>query len=115
MVTATAVLSHDYDFVIKGGQVIDIKNDIDEMMDLAIKGDKIAEVQKNIDSNNAKQVVKANGAYITPGLIDIHTHNFYGTHMNQAPMHCPRMDSLFEVGYDRSRCRKFRVAHNFRF
>lgn len=89
MVSATSVLSQDYDIVIKGGHVIDIKNGIDEVMDLAIKGDKIAKVQKSIDANNAKQVVKANGAYITPGLIDIHTHNFYGTHMNQAYMNGP--------------------------
>jgi dihydroorotase len=48
-------------------------------MDIAIKDGKIAAVSKNIDSKQAVQVVDAKGLYVTPGLIDIHSHNFYGT------------------------------------
>lgn len=38
----------------------------------------IALVAKNIDTSLAVQVVDARGMYVTPGLIDIHTHVFYG-------------------------------------
>jgi dihydroorotase len=48
-------------------------------MDIAIKDGKIAQVAKNIDIKQAAQVVNAKGLYVTPGLIDIHSHNFYGT------------------------------------
>jgi dihydroorotase len=67
------------DIVIKGGHVIDPKNNIDAIMDIAIKDGKINQVAKNIDTTNALQVVDAKGIYVTPGLIDMHTHVFFGT------------------------------------
>ena len=74
-----------YSIVIKGGHVVDPKNNIDGIMDVAIEGTpgkedgKIALVAKNIDPNLAAQVVDAKGLFVTPGLIDIHVHFFYGT------------------------------------
>ena len=68
-----------YSIVIKGGQVIDPKNNINELMDIAIKDGKIVQVAKNIDPKEARQVVNASGYYITPGLIDMHVHVFAGT------------------------------------
>ena len=74
--------SQNYSIVIKGGHVIDPKNNIDEVMDVAIDSGKIKMVAKNINAANALQVVDANGMYVTPGLIDIHTHDFWGTEPN---------------------------------
>ncbi|MGI8638023.1 MAG: amidohydrolase/deacetylase family metallohydrolase [Segetibacter sp.] len=68
-----------YSIVIKGGHVIDAKNNIDGLMDVAINDGKIAMVAKNINAANAAQVVDAKGMYVTPGLIDIHGHVFAGT------------------------------------
>src|SRR5680860_526436 len=68
-----------YSIVIKGGHVIDPKNDLNEMMDIAINEGKIVAVAKDIDPKEAIQVVHAEGMYVTPGLIDIHGHNFFGT------------------------------------
>ena len=68
-----------YDIVILNGHVIDPKNNIDGIMDVAIRDGKIAAIGKKIDTSNALQVVQANGMYVTPGLIDIHTHDFFGT------------------------------------
>lgn len=67
-----------YDIVIKGGHVLDPKNHIDGIMDVAIQNGKIAAVERNINTSGAKQVVDAKGLYVTPGLIDIHTHVFWG-------------------------------------
>ena len=67
-----------YNIVIKGGHVIDPKNNIDQVMDVAIADGKIAKVAKDIDAGQATQVVDAKGMYVTPGLIDIHTHDFWG-------------------------------------
>jgi dihydroorotase len=72
-------LAQPFDIVIKGGHVIDPKNNIDAQMDLAIKDGKIAKLATAIDAAGATQVVDAKGMYITPGLIDIHAHVFFGT------------------------------------
>ena len=58
---------------------MDPKNNIDEVMDVAIdKEGKIAAVVKNIDPKLAVRVVNAKGLIVTPGIIDMHTHNFAG-------------------------------------
>lgn len=82
-------LSQTYSIVIKNGHVIDPKNNIDSILDIAISNGKIVLVAKNIDAVNALQVVEAKGLYVTPGLIDIHTHNFAGTNLEQAYMNGP--------------------------
>ncbi|HWV73533.1 MAG TPA: amidohydrolase/deacetylase family metallohydrolase [Pseudosphingobacterium sp.] len=70
--------TQEYAILIKGGHVIDPKNNINEVMDVAIKDGKIVKVNKQIEGT-AVQTVDAKGLYVTPGLIDIHTHHFFGT------------------------------------
>lgn len=72
-----------YTIIIKGGHVIDPKNNINGIMDVALNGDTVKSVAKNIDPKLGIQVVDAKGMYVTPGLIDMHSHNFYGTKMDQ--------------------------------
>ena len=74
--SAAAVRAQSYDLVLKGGHVIDPLNDFDSVSDVAIRGDRIAEIDSDIDADQAKQVIDVSGLYVTPGLVDIHTH-FY--------------------------------------
>jgi dihydroorotase len=69
-----ALSAQSYDTLLKGGHVIDPKNGIDRVMDVAITGGKIARVAPSINSTKAKQTVNVAGLYVTPGLIDIHVH-----------------------------------------
>ncbi len=71
--------AQEIDILLKGGHVIDAKNHIDAKMDVAIAEGKILEVAPNISVENAKQVVDATGLYVSPGLIDPHTHVFVGS------------------------------------
>ena len=87
--TTNLLWSQAYSLVIKEGHVIDPKNNIDAVMDIAINDGKIVQVAKNIDAKQAAQVINAKGFYVTPGLIDIHTHNFVGTNLDQAYMNGP--------------------------
>jgi dihydroorotase len=80
--TTISVQSQTYSIVIKGGHVIDPKNNIAQVMDVAINDGKIVLVAKNIDTKKATQVVNARDMYVTPGLIDIHTHDFLGVEPN---------------------------------
>src|SRR5690606_31076847 len=72
-----------YDLLLKGGHVIDPKNNIDAQMDVAIKEGRIAIVAKGLNGNDAKKMVDVTGLYITPGLIDLHGHHFHGTEPNK--------------------------------
>ena len=78
-----SLLAQSYDIVIKGGHIIDPVNNIDKVMDLAIKGGKIAAIKKNIPNAQTKKVIDASGLIVSPGLIDMHTHNFFGTEHNR--------------------------------
>lgn len=78
-----SLLAQSYEIVIKGGHIIDPVNNIDKVMDLAIKGGKIAAIKKNIPDAQAKKVIDASGLIVSPGLIDMHTHNFFGTEHNR--------------------------------
>tara|TARA_R110002012_G_scaffold37977_2_gene106117 strand:- start:520 stop:1773 length:1254 start_codon:yes stop_codon:yes gene_type:complete len=80
LLAATISLSaQDYDILIKGGHVVDTKNNLDQVMDVAIKDGKIAKVDSKIPENQAKTVIDAKGLIVAPGLLDIHGHNFFGT------------------------------------
>ena len=74
-----SLLGQQIDLLIKGGHVIDPKNNIDEIMDVAIHNDKIHQVAKDLSNGNYFQTIDAKGLYVVPGLIDIHSHNFFGT------------------------------------
>jgi dihydroorotase len=68
---AAALAQTDYDLLIKGGHVIDGKNRLGAVRDVAIKDGKIAAVDANIAASRALKTVDASGLYVTPGLVDI--------------------------------------------
>ena len=70
------------DILLQGGHVIDPRNNIDAIMDVAIQNDRITQVAPSIDAGNAALVVDVSGLYVTPGVLDIHSHNFFGTESN---------------------------------
>ena len=68
-----------YDLLLKGGHVIDPKNKISAVRDVAIANGKVAAVADKIDPAEALKVVDVSGYYVTPGLVDIHVHVYAGT------------------------------------
>ncbi|WP_264211281.1 amidohydrolase/deacetylase family metallohydrolase [Leisingera thetidis] len=67
----------DYDLILRGGHLIDPVQDIDAPMELAFADGKVARVSASI-SGTAKRVEDVSGCLITPGLIDMHTHVYWG-------------------------------------
>jgi dihydroorotase len=68
-----------YDLLLKGGHVIDARNGVDAVRDVAIAGGKVALVAAAIPAAEAGKTIDVTGLYVTPGLIDIHTHVYTGT------------------------------------
>ena len=59
--------------LIKNGRIIDPANDVDKVMDILIRDDKIEDVADEIKCN-ADEVVDAEGLAVMPGFIDLHVH-----------------------------------------
>src|SRR5439155_7116180 len=68
-----------YDLLLKGGHVIDPKNRITAVRDVAISNGKVAAIAAAINPAEAFKVVDVSGTYVTPGLVDIHVHVYAGT------------------------------------
>jgi dihydroorotase len=73
-----------YQILLKGGHVIDPRNQIDAVMDVAVADGQIAAVAREINPAEAREVVDVSGLYVTPGLIDAHVHVFATTGMRGA-------------------------------
>ena len=73
------VAAPKYDLLLKGGHVIDPKNGLSAVRDVAIAGGKVAAVASRLNAGDALKVVDVADLYVTPGLIDLHVHVFAGT------------------------------------
>jgi dihydroorotase len=89
--------AQQYDLLLQGGHVIDAKNNIDAVRDVAIRDGKIALVAQRIDPAQAFKVVNVNGLYVTPGLVDMHVHVYAGT---GEPNSYAGDNSLYPDGYN---------------
>ena len=65
-----------YDLIVKGGRVMDPAQNIDAILDVAVTGERITALAKNIPATESRQVIDAVGKLVTPGLIDSHCHVF---------------------------------------
>ena len=68
-----------YDLLLRGGRVIDAKNHIDAVMDVAIKDGRIAQVAPGLKPSDAIKTIDVKGMIVTPGFIDMHVHVYNGT------------------------------------
>ena len=65
-----------FDLLLKGGEVIDPGGQSGQL-DVAISRNRIAAVDRDIPPEAAFRVIDASGQYVTPGLIDMHTHVYH--------------------------------------
>ncbi len=66
-----------FDLLIKGGEVVDPGGGQSGRLDVAIKRNRIAAVDHDVPAESAARVIDAGGQYVTPGLIDLHTHVYH--------------------------------------
>lgn len=77
--SALPLWAQPFDLILKGGHVIDPRNNLDGVRDVAITGGLISAVGTNLAAGPGTQVVDVAGLYVTPGLIDLHVHVFATT------------------------------------
>src|SRR5258708_2716180 len=90
-----------YDLLIEDATVLGGKNKVHEVRDVAVSDHKIAGVEKNIPASEAAKTIQAKGLYLTPGLVDIHTHVYAGTGLRDA---YDGDNSLYPDGYTFRSC-----------
>ena len=72
-----------FDAVIKNGTIIDGTGSQAYLGDIAVKGDRIEAVEKDLGAASAACAIDASGMLVCPGFIDIHTHSDFSALVNR--------------------------------
>jgi dihydroorotase len=75
---AALAQARPYDLLIRGGEVRDPGRNFRARADVGILDGRIAAIDPAIPAERGREVIDARGLYVTPGLIDLHTHCFWG-------------------------------------
>ena len=67
-----------YDLILQDGHVLDPSQKLDGVTDVAFSGGKVARIGPNLKADSDCDVRKVSGAIVSPGLIDLHTHVYWG-------------------------------------
>ena len=67
-----------FDLILRGGRVIDPSQKLDAVTDVAFAGGKVAMVGSELKADPGTDVRDVSGYIVTPGLIDLHTHVYWG-------------------------------------
>ena len=67
-----------FDLVIKNGTVVDPSQGLHGKKDIAITGGVVHSIEDHIPDGDARDVIEADGLIVTPGLVDLHVHIWWG-------------------------------------
>ena len=67
-----------FDLILKGGRIIDPSQKLDRVADIAFADGKVAKIDANLRPDRGTEVRDVSGYIVTPGLIDMHTHVYWG-------------------------------------
>src|ERR1700751_1731119 len=67
-----------FDLILKGGRIIDPSQKLDRVADIAFTDGKVAKIDANLRPDRGTEVRDVSGHIVTPGLIDMHTHVYWG-------------------------------------
>ena len=77
--SARSASGSEWDLLLRGGHLIDPRNGLSAVRDVAVHDGRVAAVGESIDPGQAFKVIECQGLHVTPGLIDLHVHVFAGT------------------------------------
>ena len=67
-----------YELVLRGARVIDPSQNLDAVTDIAFADGKVARIGAELKGDATTEIRDLSGAIVTPGLIDLHTHVYWG-------------------------------------
>ena len=67
-----AQTAETYDIVLQGGRVMDPESGLDAVLNVGVRGDRIAEISEQ--TLLGREVLNASGLVVAPGFIDLHAH-----------------------------------------
>ena len=66
------------DLLLKRGRVIDPASGLDSVKDIAFDNGKVSAIADQLDNHESAQTLNVSGKIVCPGLIDLHTHVYWG-------------------------------------
>ncbi len=67
-----------YDLLLKNGTLIDPSSGIQAAMDVAFANGLVAACNPDINPSMSRRTIDCQGAYVVPGMIDMHVHTYWG-------------------------------------
>jgi dihydroorotase len=67
-----------FDLILKGGRIIDPSQSLDRAADIAFAAGKVAKIGPDLAGDAGTDVRDVSGHLVAPGLIDLHTHVYWG-------------------------------------
>ena len=67
-----------YDLILRGGRVVDPSQKLDAVTDVGFSAGKVARIGAGLQAGAGTDIRDVSGRIVTPGLIDLHTHVYWG-------------------------------------
>ncbi|MDG2474356.1 MAG: hypothetical protein P8M50_03630 [Paracoccaceae bacterium] len=68
----------NFDLILKGGHLIDPSQEINSRLDIGFFDGKVLQIKETLNPKDSKKVIDVSSYILTPGLIDLHTHVYWG-------------------------------------
>src|SRR5215213_5098518 len=96
-ISGIAVIAQSNELLIKNATILTAAKGTLENTDILVRDGKIAKIGKNLSSGNGARVIDATGKYVSPGIIDAHSHTMIDGQVNEGSLAVTSMTRIGDV------------------